>query len=145
MPGEGSRPPSVSGSIQLSALPASPERSSRLFGLAPVGSRRFTRSLTNVIAERIILGQSCVVSVPLPGLSPSHLRGPPSHGGGTFLSEGQALTVSCPPSPGTLTRRFLIFIFVHPIAINGLSREALKEVRIFVTTDSRITSCVVWI
>jgi hypothetical protein len=26
-----------------------------------------------------------------------------------------------------------------------LSREALKEVRIFVTTDSRITSCVVWI
>ena len=44
VPGEGSSPLSVSGSIQLSALPASPELSSRLFGLAPVRCRRFTKS-----------------------------------------------------------------------------------------------------
>jgi hypothetical protein len=86
LPGEGSRPPSVSGSIQLSTLPAGPERSLRLFGLAPVGSRRFTRSPKNVTDKRIILDRGCVVSAPLPGLSPNHFCGPPSLGGGTFLS-----------------------------------------------------------
>ncbi len=96
-PGEGSRPPSVSGSIQLSTLPVGPEWSSRLFGLAPVGSRRFTKSQTNVTAERIILGLSCVVSAPLPWLSPAHLRGPPSHGGGTFLSWACALPSAALP------------------------------------------------
>ncbi len=77
MSGEGSRPPSVSGDIQLRALPAGPERSSRLFGLAPVGGRRFTRSPGNVLAERFILPWGCAVSVPLPWLSPNHFRGPP--------------------------------------------------------------------
>jgi len=75
--GEGSRPPSVSGDIQLRALPAGPERSSRLFGLAPVGGRRFTISPGNVLARRFILPRGCVVSVPLPWLSPNHFRGPP--------------------------------------------------------------------
>jgi len=75
--GEGSRPPSVSGDIQLRALPAGPELSSRLFGLAPVGSRRFTRSSGNVLAKRFILPRGCAVSVPLPWLSPIHFRGPP--------------------------------------------------------------------
>ena len=77
MSGEGSRPPSVSGDIQLRALPAGPERSSRLFGLAPVGGRRFTISPGNVLARRFILPRGCVVSVPLPWLSPNHFRGPP--------------------------------------------------------------------
>lgn len=95
--GEGSRPPSVSGSIQLSALPAGPERSSRLFGLAPVGSRRFTMSPTNVTAGRIILDRGCVVSAPLPWLSPGPLRDPPSHGGGTFLSRACALPSAALP------------------------------------------------
>lgn len=75
--GEGNRPPSVPGDIQLRALPAGPEMSSRLFGLAPVGSRRFTRSSGNVLVRRFILLRGCVVSVPLPWLSPNHFRGPP--------------------------------------------------------------------
>jgi len=75
--GEGSRPPSVSGSIQLSTLPVGPEPSFRLFGLAPVGSRRFTKSMANVTAEQIILGHGCVVSAPLPWLSPGRSRDPP--------------------------------------------------------------------
>ena len=97
--GEGSRPPSVSGSIQLSTLPVGPELSFRLFGLAPVGSRRFTRSMTIVTAEQIILGHGCVVSAPLPWLSPGRSRDPPFSWRGDLPQLGVNPTVGRPPSP----------------------------------------------
>lgn len=97
--GEGSRPPSVSGGIQLSALPVGPEPSSRLFGLAPVGCRRFTRSMASVTAEQIILGHGCVVSGPLPWLSPGRSRDPPFSWRRDLPQLDLRPTVSRPPSP----------------------------------------------
>jgi hypothetical protein len=73
--------------IRLCALPADDEISFRPFELAPVGSRRFTRSSGDFIPRGIItLSRGCVVSVPLPGLSPCCYSSPPSRGEGTFLS-----------------------------------------------------------
>jgi hypothetical protein len=131
VPGEGSRPPSVSGGIQLSALPAGPEMSSQLFGLAPVGSRRFTKSPTNVTAKRIILGRGCAVSVPLPGLSPDHSRGPPSLWRGDLPRLGRSPTVSRPPSPGVA---FYVLRLLIPVP--GMSRERSDA------TGGREGSCV---
>lgn len=68
-------------------LPADDEISIRPFELAPVGSRRFTKSPGDFIHRGIItLSRDCVVSAPLPGLSPCCSDSPPSHGEGTFLS-----------------------------------------------------------
>ena len=68
-------------------LPADDERSIRPFELAPVGSRRFTKSPGDFIHRGIItLSRDCVVSAPLPGLSPCCSDSPLSHGEGTFLS-----------------------------------------------------------
>ena len=68
-------------------LPADDERSIRPFELAPVGSRRFTRSPGDFIHKGIItISRGCVVSAPLPGLSPCCSGSPLSHGEGTFLS-----------------------------------------------------------
>lgn len=68
-------------------LPADDERSIRPFELAPVGSRRFTISPGDFTLKGIItLSRSCVVSAPLPGLSPCCSDSPLSHGEGTFLS-----------------------------------------------------------
>ena len=68
-------------------LPADDERSIRPFELAPVGSRRFTISSGDFTLEGIItLSRGCVVSAPLPGLSPCCSGSPLSHGEGTFLS-----------------------------------------------------------
>jgi len=68
-------------------LPADDERSIRPFELAPVGSRRFTKSPGDFIHNGIItLSRDCVVSAPLPGLSPCCSDSPLSHGEGTFLS-----------------------------------------------------------
>lgn len=116
--GEGSRPPSVSGSIQLSTLPVGPEPSSRLFGLAPVGSRRFTISLTNVTAEQIILGQSCVVSGPLPWLSPGRFSRP------TFLVEegpSSAGLASYRQPPSLSWRHFLRLVTIIMISTSALA------------------------
>lgn len=68
-------------------LPADDERSIRPFELAPVGSRRFIRSPGDLTHRGIIaLSRGCVVSAPLPGLSPCCSGSPLSHGEGTFLS-----------------------------------------------------------
>src|SRR4030042_6589225 len=68
-------------------LPADDERSIRPFELAPVGSRRFTKSSGDFIPWGIMtLSRGCVVSAPLPGLSPCCSGSPLSHGEGTFLS-----------------------------------------------------------
>jgi hypothetical protein len=68
-------------------LPADDERSIRPFELAPMGSRRFTKSPGDFIHRGIItLSRDCVVSAPLPRLSPCCSDSPPSHGEGTFLS-----------------------------------------------------------
>ena len=68
-------------------LPADDERSIRPFELAPVGSRRFTKSSGDFTHKGIItLSRGCVVSAPLPGLSPCCSDSPLSHGEGTFLS-----------------------------------------------------------
>jgi hypothetical protein len=68
-------------------LPADDERSIRPFELAPVGSRRFTKSPGVFIHRGIItVSRDCVVSAPLPGLSPCCSGSPLSHGEGTFLS-----------------------------------------------------------
>src|SRR4030067_2832781 len=68
-------------------LPADDERPVRPFELAPVGCRRFTKSSRDFIPKGIItLSRGCVVSVPLPGLSPCCSGSPLSHGEGTFLS-----------------------------------------------------------
>src|SRR5881397_1780933 len=75
--------PFCSDGIGLSVLPGA----LRLLGLAPVGCRRLTRSRVNVLAGRFILDAGCVVSAPLPALSGrSACAGPPTWGGGTFLS-----------------------------------------------------------
>src|SRR5881396_209578 len=82
--------PFCSDGIGLSVLPGA----LRLLGLAPVGCRRLTRSRVNVLAGRFILDAGCVVSAPLPALSgPSACAGPPTWGGGTFLSDPEG-----PPS-----------------------------------------------
>ena len=68
-------------------LPADDERSIRPFELAPVGSRRFIKSPGDFIHRGIITySRGCVVSAPLPGLSPCCSDSPLSHGEGTFLS-----------------------------------------------------------
>src|SRR4030042_4804750 len=68
-------------------LPADDERSIRPFELAPVGSRRFTKTPGDFIPWGIMtLSRGCVVSAPLPGLSPCGSGSPLSHGEGTFLS-----------------------------------------------------------
>lgn len=68
-------------------LPADDERSIRPFELAPVGCRRFTKSSGDFIPRGIMtLSRGCVVSAPLPGLSPCCSGSPLSHGEGTFLS-----------------------------------------------------------
>lgn len=121
--GEGSRPPSVSGSIQLSTLPVGPELSSRLFGLAPVGSRRFTISLTNVTAEQIILGQGCVVSGPLPWLSPCRFSRP------TFLVEegpSSAGLASYRQPPSLSWRHFLRLVTIIMISIKSKPGQLFK-------------------
>ena len=88
--------PFCSDGIGLSVLPGA----ERLLGLAPVGGRRLTMSRVNVLAGRIILDASCVVSAPLPALSgPPLARGHGSEGGGTFLSDPK-VTVGRPRSPG---------------------------------------------
>jgi len=127
--GEGSRPPSVSGGIQLSTLPVGPERSPRLFGLAPVGSRRFTRSRTNVIDGRIILGPGCVVSAPLPWLSPAHSRGPPSRGGGTFLSWAFALPSAALPLLTIQSKNAVIYNRDVPVRVLTASQPSLVSRR----------------
>src|SRR5207249_7285816 len=92
--------PFCSDGIGLSVLPGA----LRLLGLAPVGCRRLTRSRVNVLAGRFILDAGCVVSAPLPALSgPSACAGPPTWGGGTFLSDPEGhrrpSAVSWPSSP----------------------------------------------
>src|SRR4030066_1849425 len=73
--------------FNIPPLPADDERSIRPFELAPVGSRRFTKSSGDFIPWGIItLSRGCVVSAPLPGLSPCCSGSPLSHGEGTFLS-----------------------------------------------------------
>jgi hypothetical protein len=85
-------------------LPADDERSIRPFELAPVGSRRFTKSPGDFIHRGIItLSRDCVVSAPLPGLSPCCSDSPLSHWRGDFpqpVDDERQPTVSHPPSPG---------------------------------------------
>ena len=74
---------------------------SRRFGLAPAGSRRLTRSRTNVAATRgsswrCGLCRFCALAAPL---GTPACAGPPASGGGTFLST-LAGTVSRPRPPG---------------------------------------------
>src|SRR5436309_204017 len=111
--------PFCSDGIGLSVLPGA----LRLLGLAPVGCRRLTRSRVNVLAGRFILDAGCVVSAPLPALSgPSACAGPPTWGGGTFLSDPEG-----PPS-----------------AVRGLLAEQLIHRLLFGPSDlgtSRLESC----
>ncbi len=74
-------------------------RSSRLYELAPMGSRRFTKSPGTSPPGGSSFDRICVVSGPLPRLSPYRIA--PVHlalGGGNFLS-WLAPTVGRPPSP----------------------------------------------
>ena len=74
-------------------------RSPRLCGLAPMGSRRFTKSSGTSPPGGSSFDRVCVVSGPLPQLSPYRLT--PIHlalGGGNFLSWHMP-TVGRPPSP----------------------------------------------
>ena len=67
--------------------PRVPGRSSPLYELAPMGSRRFTKSPEMSPPGGSSYGRNCVVSEPLPRLSPYRLT--PVHlalGGGNFLS-----------------------------------------------------------
>src|SRR5437867_4074062 len=94
--------PFCSDGIGLSVLPGA----LRLLGLAPVGCRRLTRSRVNVLAGRFILDAGCVVSAPLPALSgPSACAGPPTWGGGTFLSD--------PEGPPSAVRGLLAEQLIH--------------------------------
>src|SRR5881396_4038713 len=95
--------PFCSDGIGLSVLPGA----LRLLGLAPVGCRRLTRSRVNVLAGRFILDAGCVVSAPLPALSgPSACAGPPTWGGGTFLSD--------PEGPPSAVRGLLAARAINP-------------------------------
>ena len=62
-------------------------RSSRLYELAPMGSRRFTKSPGTSPPSGSSFDRSCVVSEPMPQLSPyvlTHIH--LALGGGNFLS-----------------------------------------------------------
>ena len=101
-------------------------RSPRLCGLAPMGSRRFTKSSGTSPPCGSSFDRVCVVSGPLPQLSPYRLT--PIHlalGGGNFLSWHMP-TVGRPPSPNVPTICFSRYKFVLLLYISKLWRFILE-------------------
>ena len=101
-------------------------RSPRLCGLAPMGSRRFTKSSGTSPPGGSSFYRVCVVSGPLPQLSPYRLT--PIHlalGGGNFLSWHMP-TVGRPPSPNGPTICFSRYNFVLLLYISKLWRFILE-------------------
>ena len=98
----------------------------RLYGLAPMGSRRFTGSSGTSLSADHPVDRVRVVSGPLPGLSPGRISRPILPvGGGTFLSQVKDLTVGRPPSPSDTLKIYRYFICCMRM------RRSLQDIGIF--------------
>jgi len=110
MLGEGSRPPSVHGDIQLRALPAGPRAIFPAVWACSDGGSPFHRIPGNVTASRIILFTGSVSFLgPCQGSRPAESLSPSARWRRDLPQLDQRPTVGRPPSPSNVLRLFGYF------------------------------------
>ena len=136
MLGEGSRPPSVHGDIQLRALPAGPRAIFPAVWACSDGGSPFHRIPGNVTASRIILLTGSVSFLgPCPGSRPVGFPNPSARWRRDLPRPDQRPTVGRPPSPSNVLRLFEYFSLLHLCAADPAFDRKMKN------TSSSVIYC----